>query len=244
MICDFCVIQIRHWKMGIALNSYFWQMYQCYVSAAAVYGIPELLCDRKKNTPLFLSRVCRMLLRDIVPVIDDNRDFDKFHGIRRRAFGKNKIAARLKGSDCLYIIINNSRAPTRPAALRMCNQNALSYLVKQGRNRVNIYLGVVGACIGQHLTIELVQGFRVFRELNVRIKVRIDAKSENAKPKLFVRRRGNSYGLRTAGCPAAPRLVNQVNGIATAKENILNTFSAVGSSFPRLCRLPMPVPKY
>ena len=65
----------------------------------------------------------------------------------------------------------------------MCDEDARSDLVEQRRYCVRIYLHVIRRGVRRHLPEELIQRFRVTRELYAGVEVRISAEAEDAEAK-------------------------------------------------------------
>ena len=103
----------------------------------------------------------------------------------------------------------------------MGNENGRTDLVEYRRNSFRIYLRVVRAGVGNHLPEELVERLWVAGELHARIEVWPGAEPEDAEPELLVGRGRDGDRLRATRCPAAPRLIDEVDRETTAQKNVL-----------------------
>ena len=78
-IRNFEIIQIRKWKVRIAAYPYFRQMHDCGIAAMTIYGIGPQFCHRQTDSPIVLAWILGRFSRDIVTVIDDDRNLGQFY---------------------------------------------------------------------------------------------------------------------------------------------------------------------
>ena len=77
-ICDFEIIQIRECKAGVAANALSGRC-TTVTSPPAIHSIPPKPCHCQTHAPFVLTRVCHWVVRNVVAIEDDDREFCKQH---------------------------------------------------------------------------------------------------------------------------------------------------------------------
>gem|GEM_PF-3836672 len=244
------------------MNSDLGEVYHCGVAAMSIDGRSPFPRHLQANSPLVLSEVLRSLLRNIVAVVNDDRDPGELHEIRHRhanglqipelalhwrrdfAFRKNEVAARLIGDHCTDIGTLDDSVPPHSAAVRMGDEYSISDLVEQRRNGIRVHFYIDRTDVGRHLAEVLVQSFRVLGKLDARVEVRPYPNPEHIEPELLVgcRRYGPAHGGATGIASAG--LVKNVHTEAPAQENGLIAFASVRCAFLCFGELTQAVPKH
>jgi hypothetical protein len=100
-------------------------------------------------------------------------------------------------------------------------------LWNSGRHCVCDHVDIERPGVGRHRAEELIQRFRIARELDTRKVVGPHADAESVEPYLLVRRGGDG-GLHSAAAGiSAPRLIDEINRKATSQKNVLIALAAV-----------------
>src|SRR5688572_2731669 len=82
MIRDLDVVQVRHREVCVPADADRRQLDERHIAAAAIHGVPPLPRHGLEDAPLLLARVRARLLRDVVAVVDDDRDLRELHEVR------------------------------------------------------------------------------------------------------------------------------------------------------------------
>src|SRR5690606_38471992 len=114
----------------------------------------------------------------------------------------------------------------------MGDQDTISDLIEQCRNRIRDYLGIKASGIGCHLSEELFQRRCILRELHIRKVIGIIADPELGKPELLIRSGGYACCYGTPSSIPASGLIEQIYTETAPQKNILESLAAIRSGFP------------
>ena len=234
-------------------------MHDLRVAAVTVDDLGEGVCHHRGRPPVVVVRVLRHFvgLRDVVAVVDDDRKLRQLQEVFKRHFiglevaeeavvfdrrgdfalREGEAAARFVGGDALHMTALHADEPADAAALGVREKNGVARLLEDLRQGVGVHLRVIRRRIGRHLTVELIERSLVLRELRTFIELRPESHAELPEPETFVGHRADFAGHGASARVAAPRLVDEIDGIPLLEEQIAVAVTPVGRRVPGLPEL-------
>jgi hypothetical protein len=243
---DLRIVEVREQKVGIAANTEGRQMHELRIASMPVDGVDPEPRHGEPHAPIVLATTLRRFGRNVVTVIDDNRDARElakvlqrhrlwrqgagraWHCGREFTLGEDEAASRLERDDRLDVLSPDPRQPPGPAGLGMGEENARTDAGEQRRHGIGNHCAIVWTGIGRDRAEELVQRLRLLVELDAVEIVRPGSQPELVEEELVIGRRLNGRGNGAIASAAAPRLVDEIDWVASTQKDRLEALASVG----------------